>query len=205
MNLALARFLSVLFHPLLMPTYLFAIVLYWLPESVLTFPMDKRWILLAFIGFTTFLIPGLGTYAMMRYGLVNSMQLGDRAQRRFPLIFTTLCYATITYLFQRNIQFGELFYYLMMLITASVFVTYVVSLFWKISAHSMGLGGLIGLLVFMNVLLPESGLIYLIVLFILISGAVMSARLALDEHTPPQVYTGIVTGFLVGGCMALFV
>lgn len=188
-----------------MPTYLFYIVLYWLPESVLTFPMDKRWIILTFIFFGTFLVPGIGTYAMFRYGLVNSIELGDRVQRRFPLLFTSLCYATLTFLFQRNIEFGELFYYLMLLITLSVFATYVVSLFWKISAHSMGLGGLLGLLALLNDLLPESGLLYLIVFFVLVTGTVMSARLALNEHSPAQVYAGFVAGLVIGGSLLFFV
>ena len=188
-----------------MPTYLFYLVLYWLPESALTFPMDKRWILLTFIFFGTFLVPGIGTYAMFRYGLVNSLELGDRVQRRFPLLFTSFCYATLTYFFQRNLGFSELFYYLMLLITLSVFATYLVSLFWKISAHGVGLGGLLGLLALLNHLLPESGLLYLIILFVLVAGAVLSARLALNEHTPAQVYAGLLTGLVIGGSLMLFV
>jgi uncharacterized membrane protein HdeD (DUF308 family) len=204
-NSALARFLSILFHPLLMPTFLFYLVLYWLPESVLTFPMEKRWIILGFIFFCTFLIPGLGAYAMVRYGVVNSIELGDREQRRYPLLFTTLCYATLTYLFQRNIEFGELFYYLMLLITLSVCVTYLVSLFWKISAHSVGLGGFLGLLVLLNELLPESSLLYLIAFFIVVSGAVISARLALNEHTPAQVYAGFLAGLAISSSFLFFI
>ena len=188
-----------------MPTYLFYIVLYWLPESVLTFPTEKRWIILSFIFFSTFVVPALGTYAMARYGLVNSMTLGDRRQRRIPLLFTTLCYSTLTFLFQQNIEFGELFYYLMLLITISVLITYIVSLFWKISAHSVGMGGFLGLLALLNELMPESSLLYLIAFFVVVAGAVLSARLALNEHTPAQVYAGLFTGLLIGGSLLVWI
>jgi hypothetical protein len=204
-NLALARFLSVLFHPLLLPTYLFAIILYLLPESVITFPVESRWMLLALIFVMTFLIPGLGTYAMFRFGMVQSMQLQDRLQRRLPFLFTTVCYAAITYIFRRESYFGELFYFLMALITLSVLVTYLVSLYWKISAHSVGIGGGLGILILLNSLIPDSPLFYLVIVWLLVSGAVMSARLALNEHTPAQVYAGLLTGLAVGSSLLLFV
>jgi hypothetical protein len=204
-NLALARFLSVLFHPLLMPTLLFAAILYLLPESLVTFPMESRWVILLAVFFLTFIIPALGTYFMVRAGLVQSMTLQDRAQRRLPFLFTTFCYAGTTYFFWRDDLFGDLFYFIMLLITLSVFVTYLISLFWKISAHSVGMGGGLGILILLNKLIPDSPLFYLVIVCLLVSGAVMSARLALNEHTPAQVYAGLITGFVIGGSLLLFV
>ncbi|HSI89716.1 MAG TPA: hypothetical protein VK927_01305 [Adhaeribacter sp.] len=199
----MARFLSIIFHPLLLPTYLFAIILYVLPESAVTFPREQRWVLLAGIGLVTFLIPGLGTYVLVRAGVVQSVMLQDREQRRLPLLLTAVCYAAVTYIFRNQNNLGELFYLTMLVITLSVFVTYMVSLFWKISAHSMGMGGALGLLILLNTLLPENPLSYLIALFVLLSGAVMSARLALNEHDPAQVYTGFLTGLAIGSSMLL--
>jgi hypothetical protein len=203
-NLALARFLSILFHPLLLPTYLFAIILYLLPESVITFPVESRWMLLSLIFVMTFFIPGLGTYAMVRFGMVQSMQLQDRLQRRLPFLFTTVCYATVTYIFRRESYFGELFYFLMALITLSVLATYLVSLYWKISAHSVGMGGGLGILILLNTLIPDSPIFYLVIVCLLVCGAVMSARLALNEHTPAQVYAGLLTGLAIGSSLLLF-
>ena len=205
MNLKLARFLSVLFHPLLLPTFLFGLILYALPESLITFPMESRWVILTAVFFLTFIIPAIGTYFMVRLGLVTNMQIRDRAQRRLPFLFTTLCYASTTYIFGQEEVFGDLFYYLMLLITLSVFASYVVSLFWKISAHAVGMGGTLGALVFLQALLPDNLLIYLIAAFIILTGAVMSARLALQEHSPAQVYAGFLTGFSIGASLLFFV
>ncbi len=188
-----------------MPTYLFGLILYVLPESLITFPKESRWIVLTAIFFLTFIIPALATYSMVRAGLVKSMELHDRLQRRFPFLLTTFCYASTTYLMQKEDLFGNLFYLIMLLITLSVFATYVVSFFWKISAHSVGIGGALGILVFLHTLLPDNATLYLILGYILVSGAVMSARLALQAHTPAQVYAGFLTGFGIGASLLLFI
>lgn len=204
MNLALARSLSVIFHPLLLPTYLFYLVLYWLPESAITFPATERWLILTGIWLVTFVIPALGTYMLFRGGVVNSMQLQDRNQRRIPFLFTAICYAGATYFIQEHPVFGELLHFIMLLVTLSVLVTYVVSLFWKISAHSIGMGGFLGILILLNSLMPDGSLLNLIIGFIVLCGTVMSARLALNEHTPAQVYAGFFAGLALNAAFFLF-
>lgn len=196
-NRSLAQLLSVVFHPLLLPTYLFAFILYCLPVSMLTLPLQSRWIVLAMIFFTTFIIPGLGAYAMVRTGQLDSMEMDRREQRGLPLLFTGLCYTVISYLFYREAAFGPIFYVVMAIIAASVFLTYVISLFWKVSAHSVGAGGGLGLILMLNRIAPEASLLMPVAAGILLAGAILSARLALNAHTPQQVYAGFGSGLLL--------
>ncbi|WP_245869050.1 hypothetical protein [Pontibacter ramchanderi] len=180
-----------------MPTYLFAIILYFLPVSAISLPLQSRWIVLGMIFFTTFMVPGLGAFAMFKTGFIDSYEIDRREQRSRPLLFTALCYAVTTYLFYTESVFDQIFYFVMGVITASVLVAWLVSFFWKISAHGIGLGGALGVLMLMNKLMPGSGLLIPIVLLILVSGAVLSARLELHAHTPAQAYTGFLTGLLL--------
>jgi len=206
LNRSLARLLSVAFHPLLMPTYLFAFILYFLPVASLSLPLQSRWIVLGMIFFTTFIIPGLGAFAMFRTGFIDSLEIDRREQRSKPLLFTGLCYGVTAYLFHREPVFDQLFYFIMGVIAASVLLAWLVSFFWKISAHGIGLGGAFGVLLLLNKMLPEAHLLMPIVLAILVSVAVLSARLALHAHTPAQVYTGFGTGLimvLTAGSIAL--
>ena len=198
MNRTLALTLSVLFHPLLIPTYLFTLVLYGLPQSVVTFPAESRWLILGIIFFTTFIVPGLGTYFLYRNGFVSSLHIENRPERNLPFFFTTLCFGVTSYLFYQEQVFDRLLFYIMLLITLSVFLLYLISFRWKISAHSVGLGGALGILLFLHANLPENFLLYVLVSAILVIGAVMSARLALQAHTPTEVYTGFLLGFSVG-------
>ena len=197
MSRSLARFLSVVLHPLLLPTYLFAFILYYLPAPALSLPMQSRWIVLGMIFFTTFLIPALGAYTMVRIGHLDSMEMERREQRRLPLLFTGLCYAITSYLLYQEQAFDEIFYFIMVIITASVLLTYGISLFWKISAHSVGLGGALGLLILIHNIVPEAGMLTPIAAGLVLSGAVLSARLALNAHTPAEVYAGFGSGLLL--------
>ncbi|MGV3589173.1 MAG: hypothetical protein ACO1OF_19360 [Adhaeribacter sp.] len=198
MNRTLALALSVVFHPLLIPTYLFGLVLYGLPQSMITFPAESRWVIMAIVFFTTFIVPGLGTYFMYRNGFISSMHVENRPERNLPFFFTTVCFAVTSYLFYQEQIFDRLLFYIMFLVTLSVFLVYLISFRWKISAHSVGLGGALGILFFLHANLPENFLLYFLVAAVLVVGAVMSARLALQAHTPAEVYTGFLLGFLVG-------
>jgi hypothetical protein len=203
-NRSLARLLSVVFHPLLIPTYLFAFIFYYLPVPALTLPLRSRWMVLAMIFFTTFVIPGLGAYALVRTGHIDTMEMDRREQRRLPLLFTGLCYAVTSYLFYREPVFDQLFYILMGVIAASVFLTWGISMFWKVSAHSMAMGGSLGLLLMLNRLMPEAEMLSPIIFDTLVAGAVLSARLSLGAHSPAQVYAGFGSGFLLAFTAAQF-
>jgi hypothetical protein len=185
------------FHPLLMPTYLFALILYFLPVASISLPFQSRWIVLSMIFFTTFIIPGLGAFAMFRTGFIDSYEMDRREQRSKPLLFTGVCYSVTAYLFHREPVFDHLFYFVMGIIAASVLLAWIISFYWKISAHGIGLGGVLGILLALNKVLPGAGLLMPILATIIVSGAVLSARLALHAHTPAQVYTGFGAGLLL--------
>ncbi|MBC5994951.1 hypothetical protein [Pontibacter cellulosilyticus] len=197
MNRSLAQLLSVVFHPLLLPTYLFSFILYYMPASMLTLPLESRWVVLSMIVLSTFIVPGLGAYSMMRMGYLDNLEMDRREQRRLPLLFTGACYTLTAYLLYNTSALDQIFFFVMGLIAASVFLTYFVSLFWKVSAHSVGMGGALGLLLVLNRLMPDGSITMAIVVVIILSGAVLSARLALHAHTPAQVYTGYGAGLLL--------
>ncbi|WP_276499558.1 hypothetical protein [Pontibacter litorisediminis] len=198
--------MSVVFHPLLLPTYLFAIILYYMPSSTLTLPMRVRWIVLAMIFFTTFIVPAAAAFAMMRLGYLSSLEMDRREERGFPLLFTAICYAATSYLFYSEPTYDAIFYFVMGIIAAAVFLAFAISQFWKISAHSIGLGGGLGLLLVLHKLAPEAMLIYPVIVAVFVAGVVMSARLALHAHTPAEVYAGFGSGLLLalGASVALY-
>lgn len=168
-----------------------------MPTSVVTFPADKRWVIMAVIFFTTFVIPAIGTYFMFRNGLISNMKIENRTERNLPFFFTSVCYAVTTYMLYRETYIDRLLVYIMCLVTLSVFLTFLFSFFYKISAHSIGIGGVLGILLLLQAAFPDMYLLYLVLAFVIISGLVMSARLALDAHTPEEVYSGFMLGFSI--------
>lgn len=155
--------------------------------------------------FSTFVIPTLGTLALVKTGYVTSIMAEERSERTLPLFFTTACFAMLTYMFYREQVFDQLLFLIMAVITGAVFITYLITNFWKISTHSVGMGGALGFIMLLHTWQPEKNLLYLAAGTIVICGAVLSARLALNAHSPLQVYTGFALGLSLSAGSGLLV
>lgn len=88
-----------------------------------------------------------------------------------------------------------------------IMLTCIITLFWKISMHCVGIGGLLGLQVYMLYLWhPYAGIVMNILPFFVISaGLVGTARLYLQAHSQKQIYVGYLVGFIgIFTCLLLF-
>ncbi|MCQ2959209.1 MAG: phosphatase PAP2 family protein [Bacteroidales bacterium] len=86
-------------------------------------------------------------------------------------------------------------YLLLCIIT--IFIANLITYFWRISLHTIGMGGLLGLLAsfYLEEPLFYTFAIELIPFFIILSGLVGTSRLYLKAHTPLQIYAGYAVGF----------
>ena len=199
MNKHLATIFSYVFHPLMMSTYLFSIVVWLSPYNVLPvgFSPTGSVVLITLIWVTTFLIPTLSLFVLKMSGSISSLTLKNREERITPMIYTTIMYGVTTYLFSTKVELGEMISVFLGISTLLIGVTGLITLLWKISIHTLAMGGIIGILMGINqvTLLPHFTIL-LLFLFIT-SGVVASARLKLNAHNPAQVYSGFVLGVFV--------
>jgi len=80
--------------------------------------------------------------------------------------------------------------------TAVVLITTLITIFWKISVHSIGMGGVLGILLALNFRSHDMFLVWPISVWVLLFGVIMSSRLLINAHRPIEVYTGAVLGIL---------
>ncbi len=139
----MATALSLAFHPLLVPSYLFYVVCYQLPGVVAQPTVADRWIVLAVVFGFTFLLPALGTGALYWFGRLDSLLLRERAQRPLPLLLAAISFAGAAFLLHQP-PFSPLLGRMMLGMTLAVLLTLFISLRWKISAHGVGVGALLG-------------------------------------------------------------
>lgn len=202
----LAQAISVLLHPLLVPTYLLLLLGYGLPGSLglppgavlpVSVPLQV-WLL-------TFVLPGLLIWLLARLGVVSSVELPDRRQRTIPLLLAAACFAAATGLLARQPLAGPLLSRLFGAITLSVLLTVLITRWWKISAHGVGMGGAIGLIIWLLLLhlLPQPLAGVLLGLLLTAAAAVAWARLRLRAHTPAQVALGLALGTAVAVVVGL--
>lgn len=197
----LATVLSAVFHPLLVPSYLFYVVCYQLPGVVVEPALPERWLVLAVVGGFTLGLPALATGLLVYLGLADSVELRAREQRALPLLLAGLSFGAAAWLLHRPALFDPLLFQMMAGMTLAVLLTLGITLSWKISAHGVGMGGALGLLLLLH-LGGETGPAgaWWLAGTAVFAGAVGSARLTLSAHTPIQVWAGLALGFgLVAG------
>ena len=187
-------------HPLLMPTLLFSIILFFSPAAI--GPMGdeakRSFLTLIFIG--TFIFP---FFVITSYLMITKRNFGvqdllmKRKQDRFvPFFFAGVFYIGMAYMLYTS-RLNKIVVLIMIGIGISAIIVAIISQFWKISAHAVGINGIIGYMVILGYVYPEDQLFYPVVAMVLLSGLVMSARLNLQVHKPMEVLGGAVLGFAI--------
>ncbi|MCU0469811.1 MAG: hypothetical protein MUF58_14525 [Arcicella sp.] len=214
MTTRIAQILSALLHPLLMPTLIFAILFYLAPESIQNLELfndsarvgmlSLKMGLLLLIFLQTFVLPVFSIYALHRFGFVGDLRMETLADRRIPYLVTVAIYTFVATFFTLKLkQFPEV----ALIITGiafSIAAVAIISLYWKISAHAVGVSGMVGALVGIAIKYGNSDLFYPILAVIMVAGFLMSARLHLNAHTPLQILAGTFLGLAVSVGVVLF-
>lgn len=195
-----ARIVSVIFHPLFIPTYFFSLLAWALPNSLepIAPELQKKFILFIFI--VTCVIPLLNVAIFKVFGSIKSFAMPDRRERILPFIFISVIYVAVTYLFyvQARMNLNDNFLKFMVIIDMLVVAATIATLFFKVSVHAVTVWGLIGILVPLNKITEVNSIFYPTVGVILLAGFIMAARLRMDAHNPREVMWGAVLGLATG-------
>lgn len=199
-----ANFLSVVFHPLLVPTITYAVIFGFAPLLAKPLPDNALLYILAAVFITTFVIP-ICCIAVLRFSAyIPSFSMRRRQDRIVPFLFVSVFYGITTYMFYAKMQLNQVLVVIMLAITAVTFFLALVTIFWKISIHSAGMMGMVGFLAGIMIKYPLVNLLWPLVLSVVVAGLVMSARLYLNEHRPKEVFVGGLVGFVFcGGAVLL--
>lgn len=195
MNNLVARILSFLFHPLLIPLYLFLILLGFDPSFSVLLPLKMKLLITCMILATTVIFPLILILIMLRMKVITSLYLPRREERIFPLITIVLFYYVTFYLI-KDLYFPRNFQLFILGATLLAVITLLVNLFFRISMHMTALGAISGLFLSMTFLSGGYSFVFFIGA-IVISGLTGSARLKLNTHQPAEIYYGWLMGAAV--------
>lgn len=207
-----AQLISFVLHPLMVPTYMLIILMLVNPFafSVSSIGDMSSRLLLIRLFLSTFFIPVFAVMMLRFLGLVKSIELKDQDERIGPYIITGIFYLWMFRNFLSDSQIPTIYASFLLGATIALFVAFFINIFSKISAHTVGMGGLLAmvLITWMTyfdyqafvVDLPLLGryqisLFALFVSTIFLSGMVGTARLALNAHDQQDVYGGYLIGF----------
>ena len=189
-----AELISWLFSPLLMPTYgawiaLWGSPLAWLPARI-------RWNAVIYTLLLTCVIPLIFIGTLRLFKLVKHMALRNRTDRPLPYLVALMCYAVCAWHFY-TAHAPQWFYMFFVGAGVSIVIVGIINFRWKISAHATAAGGLIAIvlhLILTNVHIYD--LIGPLTAVIMMAGLSGTSRLILERHTPAQIWTGYINGFI---------
>lgn len=202
-----AKVISVIFQPLFLPIYAFLLYVSIDHYSTILIRSEQASMhfnyILSLQVLLSVAIPLGSIYVMYRSNIISSMHLPDRKER-IPVFIITLFYYLLCYYFLRKIHVSNLHFLgaFMSFLSAGLILTLtslIITFFWKISIHAIGISGLAGaFLGFSEILFPiQNGIdiMYLNVIILVLVGIVSSSRLILKAHSFPQIIGGILLGF----------
>jgi hypothetical protein len=191
-----AHLFSYLFHPLFIPLYTIAFLLNFHPSYFSGFSDYDKYKLLLITAVNTVFFPAFSILLMKGLGFIKSIFLHSQQDRIGPYLATMIFYFWTAWVFfkfspQPSIAIASFM--------TGIFVTTVAGLlsniYLKISMHAMGAGGLLG---FFIIIMNSNTMLmtWPLSIALLITGIVCTSRLIVSDHTPKEIYIGLLFGLL---------
>ncbi|PJA06856.1 MAG: hypothetical protein COX70_08695 [Flavobacteriales bacterium CG_4_10_14_0_2_um_filter_32_8] len=189
-----AKIISIIFHPLIIPVI--GLLIIFNTDSYINYsiPKDLKIAIITLVGTSTFVIPLLISLLLLHKKMINSLEMETTKERIIPYGFTIIFYI-FTLSMLKEAAIPPLIFKFVIGATLSVMVAFLINLKWKISAHMIGVGGLVGALICISTIL-EIYLTSYIIVALIIAGLLGSSRLILKAHNQLQIYVGFIVGLI---------
>lgn len=194
MGRSLALIISVIFQPLIIPTLVFGMILFVVPEAS-SVPFEFKVRIFYLIMLSTLAIPMITILGLRLSGTVKSLHMIDIKDRLIPFCVTSVYFLMTVYFMFEMSELDPILWQSLAVITAVVVILTLVTFFWKMSAHMTGVGGLLALVVVLGMNFPNFAILYPLLAALLLAGVVGTSRLFLNAHNPMEVYIGFFYGF----------
>lgn len=157
-------------------------------------PTELKQAVLVLVGTSTFVIPLLISILLLNRKVINSLEMETQKERIIPYAFTILFYIFTLYMLKKA-PIPPIIFNFIIGATLSVMLAFIINIKWKVSAHMIGIGGLVGALFCISILL-EIYITPFLIIALFIAGLIGSARLFLKAHNQSQIYVGFVVGMI---------
>jgi hypothetical protein len=189
----IAHLLSYVLHPLFIPTYFFLFLMQVLPFEFVGITEWQLKMRLFSVAWLTAFFPAFAVFLLWRLKLSDSIFLRTQKERIIPYVITMFFYWWMYYL-SRNFTDQPIalkFFYLGIFVASAIGMT--VNNFMKVSLHAMGIAGLTTAVILVSVFYPVNNAVW-VLLAVLLTALVISARLVVSDHTKKELIVGLFIG-----------
>ncbi len=188
----IAPVISILFHPMLMPTLGLLLLLNSGTYISLLDPAAKRAILFV-MALGTLFFPLLMMPILYYRKLITSIQNGSREERLISQVIILILYI-ITFVYFVRLPLSRVIHSYVLATAITLSVVILLGIWFKISLHTAALGGVAGLIIAL-IFLYETPLQGMLMIAVLAAGVTASSRLSMGVCRSAEVYSGYLVGF----------
>lgn len=189
-----ARIASGVFRPVYYPVV--GVALLFQSTILSIFPLWMQLMVLGLVTMGTLVLPRITIRLWRKMNGWELYVLRQRQMRFFPYIVHLGFYAITLYYIERI----HLLPYVAGILVGAMLIQIactLINLFWKVSSHCAGAGGVTGALIAYSMVLHFDA-IWWLCLSIILQGVVGSSRMLLRQHTLAQVVGGTLIGVICG-------
>ncbi len=198
-----ARFISWIFHPVFVPMYVMAFLVYEHPYQFTGFDSrQKMMVMLQSVAMYLF-FPLVTVLLLKALGFIESIQLKKQKDRIIPLVACGVWYFWIWYVWHNLPDYPAAAVQFALAIWISSWTGLMVNTRMKISLHAISMGIAVAFLLLLAFMQPLNFGLYL-TMAIFMAGLVCTARFIVSDHTQSEIYGGFVLGVLSMAAAAVF-
>ncbi len=190
----LAIFFSWIFHPLLLGLYMAVYVIYIDPDYFIGLSKGAKTQTLYIYIINSIFFPLIAVFLCKALGFVQSIYLKTQKERIVLYAITMIFFFWTFYVFRNKPGIPAIMAQLSLGIFLSVIIDFVANIYFKISMHATGAGGLVGL--FTVILYTSSGFVSIpLAIAVFVAGLTCTSRLITSDHRMTDMVMGLTAGF----------
>ncbi len=189
----IAKLVSYVLHPLFIPVYLAAYVIYVHPYAFAVLDEKQKLIRLVSIFVITAFFPAVTVLLLWRLKFSDSIFLRTQKERIIPYVTSVIYFFWAFYVSKNLPGSPPVITFLFLGIFLSTSAALMANSYFKISLHALGVGGAAAYMILLSMASSQPmGLP--IVIATIAAGVVCTSRLIVSDHRPYDIYWGLLIG-----------
>ena len=190
-----ANFFSYIFHPIFVPLYAIAFLVYIHPSYFSGFSANAKLYTILISGYNLIFYPLLSIVLLKAVGFIDSVFLRTKRDRIIPYMACGIFFFWAYTVFKKQDIYPPIMPSFVLGVFLAASAGLIANIYYKVSMHAIAMGGWLGL--FLIIANSNSMLMTWPIAFVLLStGIVCTSRLIVSDHTEKDIYSGLAIGLL---------
>lgn len=199
-----AKLISYILHPIFIPIYVVAFLVYMHPTLFSGFSAWQKMQTVVITAINMVAFPLLAIFLTYKLGFISSIYMNTQKDRIIPYIMAGIFFFWGFTIFRQQNFYPSILPSFLLGVFLSSSMALIANIYLKVSMHAIGMAGWLAL--FLIMLFSNSMLMtWPLLLVVLLTGLVLTARMMLNTHTQKEIYLGLLIGIIAQLAAAYFI